>query len=102
MRAKEHAAPSRTEPLGRGASKFVGEKARVIADQKSRLRVPAANMPGNRCRGDAHAGEREFVANHGAPAGCAEMDRVARHARVLYLGARALGCKKAQPRDRKE
>jgi hypothetical protein len=36
------------------------------------------------------AGEIEIVGDHAAPAGSAEMDSVAGHERLLYLGARTV------------
>ena len=91
MPAKENAAAAIAQDLSRGPRKFFGEKSSVVADEKYRRFVQAVNVIGNGCGSQADTGKIEFFGDNCSPTRGPEMDRVARHRRVLYLDERVSG-----------
>ena len=86
--AQEDAATMLFEHVcGRERKLFI-KKSRVMRDDKRGGLFVRADMARNCRRGTAHAGEIEIVGDNAAPTGSAEMDGLAGHARLLYLGAR--------------
>ena len=66
-----------------------GEKKRVSWPTMSLgISCCAETVPGDGGGRAANAGEGEIVGDHAAPTGGAEMDRLFRHGRLLYLGRR--------------
>lgn len=55
------------------------------------------------CRsGSAHAGEIKIVGDYATPTGSAEMDGLAGHGRLLYLGARTRSVPESHARESQE
>src|SRR5487761_449689 len=79
LSAEKDAAAFVLEHSGGSASELLGEKSRIVADEKRRIFRETANVSGDCGGGDANAVESEIVGDDAAPAGGAEMDRVGRH-----------------------
>lgn len=83
--AKKDLATLLFEDVGGGAGKFLGKKARIIADENGGLFVASANVPGDGGGGDAHTLEGEIFSDDAAPSGGAEVNRAGSHEEPYYI-----------------
>ena len=59
-----------------------------MADDEFGIFLLRTDVSRDGSRGTANSGKGKIVGDHSAPAGGAEMDRLFRHGRLLYLGLR--------------
>jgi hypothetical protein len=83
-------------------SELFGEESSVVSDNQRGSFLLSANVAGDCRGGTADTGKIKIVGDHAAPAGSAEMDGLAGHGRLLYLGARTVSTKESRAGESQE